>query len=93
MAAIEIWLCRVLLEQGPPYNPLRQQDLRPDAHQRVMQKIIDGELGTLEDGSIIEPMQAFASEELANEARMKAAADDPKFGYRYRVVVSMEVPS
>lgn len=90
MSKLDIWLCRVLLH--PLYRtPMNASELKPDAHQIVMAKIVSGELGQLPDGTIIEPLTSHASEALANEARAKALRDDP--GRDYRVVVTMRVAS
>ncbi len=55
----------------------------------VMAKIIAGELGQLPDGTIIEPVQSFASEPDANAARERKRIDSPRDDWR--VVVTMRV--
>lgn len=88
MKNLEIWLCRVLLHPltGQPRNV---HELTPESDQLVMGKIINGEIGSLQDGTIIEPITAHATEAEANEARARAMHDDPKGDYR--VVATMAV--
>lgn len=88
MSKLEIWLCRVLLHPITR-QPMNTRDLRPDKHQLVMAKIVNGEIGSLPDGTIIDPVEGFATEELANEARARKLVDDPEGDYR--VVVTMQV--
>lgn len=85
----EIWLCRVLLHPGPVRGPLRVQDLKPDAHQAVLAKIVNGEFGALPDGCIVEPVTSHATEEDANAARVRAMHDKPEDDWR--VVITMAV--
>lgn len=89
MAASEIWLCKVLMHPGPPYGPMRAQDLNADSHQGVMLKIVSGDLGCLSDGCIVEPIQAYATEALAVADRDVYAARDAS--QDYRVVLTMEM--
>lgn len=90
MRNLDIWLCRVLLH-ATTHAPMKAQDLKPESHQLVMAKIIGGELGTLPDGTIIEPVRSFPTEAAANEARERAVADNPREDWR--VVVTMQVGS
>ncbi len=88
MSNLDIWLCRVLLH--PLYQvPMKSQDLRPEKHQLVMAKIVNGELGQLQDGTIVEPVTSHATESDANEARERALRDSPRDDFR--VVVTMQV--
>lgn len=84
---MEIWLCRVLLHRGPVRRRLMAQELNERSHQAVMAKVISGELGTLPDGCIVEPVQAYRTEAEAAAARERAMADQPEDDWR--VVVTM----
>lgn len=88
MKGLEVWLCRVLLHPITA-APMRAQQLNVDSHQMVMAKIINGELGTLQDGTIVEPVTSHATEAEANEARLRKLHDEP--GTDWRVVVTMQV--
>lgn len=70
-------------------RPLKQQELKLEEHQMVIGKIISGDIGALQDGTIIEPITAHKTEPEANEARERAQKDDP--GRDYRVVISTVV--
>lgn len=91
MASIEFWVCKVLMHQGPPWGPMRVGELKEASHQTVMQKIIDGELGCLQSGEIIEPIEQFSTEEAAHEKRTRLTMDSPADDFR--VVLNMEVKS
>jgi hypothetical protein len=86
---MEIWLCKVLLHPGPLRRPLMAQQLNERSHQIVMAKIISGELGTLPDGCIVEPVSSHATEALANDERMRKLVDAPNEDWR--VVITMAV--
>jgi hypothetical protein len=86
---MEVWLCRVLLHPGPVRARMNVANLRPEAHQAVLAKIINGELGTLPDGCIVEPVSAHRTEAEAHAARAQAMADRP--GGDWRVIVTMQV--
>ena len=88
MKNAEIWLCRVLLHRVTK-KPLRQQELQLDEHQSVIGKIISGDFGSLEDGTIVEPISAHETEPLANEARLRAIRDSP--GVDFRVVITVKL--
>lgn len=90
MKNLEIWLCKVLLH-AHTQKPLNLRVMSGDepVEQAVLAKIINGEIGSLPDGTIIEPITAHATEPEANEARERAVHDDPKGDYR--VVVTMRV--
>lgn len=87
MQGCEIWLCRVVLHPGPVRRQLKLSDLTEQSSQAVMAKIIAGELGTLPDGCIVEPVMSYATELDAAAAREKAQADRPDDDWR--VVVTM----
>jgi hypothetical protein len=85
---VEIWLCRVLFHPTTR-APMNVAALSPESDQLVMAKIINGEIGSLPDGTIIEPITAHPSESDANEARARAMRDNPAGDYR--VVMTMGV--
>jgi len=85
----EVWLCKVLLHPGPAKMPLFVGQLSLDAHQAVIGKVINGELGVLPDGCIVEPVSSHTTEAEAHEARRRAQHDAP--GDDWRVVVTMAV--
>lgn len=87
MKSIEVWLCKVLLHPGPVRRPLNVVDLSARSHQATMAKVIAGELGTLPDGCIIEPITAHRTEAEAHAARDAAMAEHP--GEDFRVVVTV----
>jgi hypothetical protein len=86
---MEYWLCRVLLHPGPLRRRLNVADLAPGAHEAVFTKIINGELGTLPDGCIVEPVSGFRTEEEAHGERARRVVDEPS--QDWRVIVSMPV--
>lgn len=88
---MEFWLTRVLMHKGPVRRPRRVGDLNDAAQQTVMARIIGGELGTLPDGCIIEPVESFATEELAHAARLRKLVDEPDEDWR--VIINVEVPA
>lgn len=90
MKNLEVWLCKVLLHAHTqkPLN-VRAMSGEGEGEQAVLAKIINGEIGSLPDGTIIEPITAHANEADANEARLRAMHDDPKGDYR--VVVTMRI--
>ncbi len=85
----EVWLCRVLLHPGPLRQRMRIGDLTPQAHEAVLAKIVAGELGTLPDGCIVEPVSSHPSESDAAAARVRAMHDKPADDWR--VVITMAV--
>ncbi len=84
-----IWLCRVLLHPGPVRKQMKLSDLSARSHETVLAKVVNGELGTLPDGCIIEPVQSYATEVDATAARERAMVDSPNEDWR--VVISMPV--
>lgn len=88
MKNVEIWLCKVLLHPMTQ-KPMRQQELKLEEHQLIIGKIISGDIGSLPDGTIVEPLSAHKTEPDANAAREKAKHDDPRGDYR--VVMTAEV--
>lgn len=88
MKNLEIWLCKVLVHK-PTGKPINVAQLNERAHETVMARIIGGELGTLPNGDIIEPVSSHATEALANDARIEAIAREPHEDWRVVAVGSV----
>jgi hypothetical protein len=90
MSKSEIWVCKVLMHQGPLHGPMRIHELTAKSHQHVMQKVIDGELAVCStDNAILEPLEQFSTEPAAAANRDDRAKRDP--AGEYRVVLSVAV--
>lgn len=76
----DIWLCRVLV-RGP-----RVAQLSMDALQSYYAKVSTGDLACLQDGAIVEPVQQFETEGLAQLARERKLVDEPNTDWRVVVV-------
>lgn len=79
---VEFWLCKVVLHPGPMRTPLRAHELTEHSHAAVLAKVIEGELGVLPDGCIVEPVTSHPTELLALEARERAMVDKPNDDWR-----------
>lgn len=89
MLGCEVWLCRVLLHQGPARAQIKLDDLTDESHAAVLAKIVGGELAVLPDGAIVEPVSSFATELDAAAARERARVDRPDSDWR--VIITMAV--
>lgn len=88
---VEYWLCKVLLHPGPLRRRLNVADLNGQAHEAVLCKVINGELGTLPDGCIVEPVSGFRTEAEAHAERARRVVDEP--AQDWRVIASIPVGS
>lgn len=71
-------------------RPLKQQELKLEEHQTLMGKIVSGDIGCLEDGTIVEPLSEHGMDEpAANVARERAQHDDPTGDYRVVLTVPL----
>lgn len=80
----DIWLCRVLVHAPQ----VKQMTL--DALQPYYARVVAGELACLNDDSIVEPVEQFASEELAHDGRGRKLVDEPKTDWRVVVVYALD---
>jgi len=88
---LEFWVMKVLLHPGPMKRPMTLRNINDATHAAVMVHVQAGELTTLPDGCIAEPVEQYPTQMEAHAEREKFASDDRVGDYRVVLNSSLAV--